>query len=477
MSDARVEAGSLDRQFEPFAAQMREAGLETIVIDTFKYYYGQLVAGSTGLIPESEIEPVRGLPDAERLEGVRQIGQEALARTVVIKLNGGLGTSMGLDKAKSLLEVKQGLSFLDIIARQILTLRQRTGHSVPLVFMNSYNTQTDTLAALEGYPDLDVGLGLAFVQNKVPKILQEGYKAVEGAENAELSWCPPGHGDIYTSLQTSGMLKSLLEAGYEYAFVSNADNLGAVMDETVLGYFAGQKLPFLMEVADRTPADSKGGHLARRKADGRLILREVAQCPDDSMVQFSDISRHTYFNTNNIWLHLPSLRQALHEHNNVLKLPLIRNSKTLDPRNTASPKVYQLETAMGAAIEIFEGAGALRVPRTRFAPVKLCADLLVLWSDAYILTDDNRVILNPANAHGLPIVSLDSRFYKFIHDLQSRFPGGAPSLTACKTFKVEGDIRFGQNIVVRGKVRLTNSQSGPALLADGTVLEQDTQLG
>jgi UTP--glucose-1-phosphate uridylyltransferase len=471
-----ISEAELQERFAPFERQMRAEGVEPIAIDTFKYYYSQLLAGQTGMMGEDTITPLEDLPDAEKLESYTEAGRQALGHTVIIKLNGGLGTSMGLDKAKSLLTVKNGLSFLDIIARQVLNLRKNSGHPVPLIFMNSFNTHADTIAALDHYPDLDTGIGLAFIQNKVPKVLQDNFQAVENAPTPDLAWCPPGHGDIYTSLQTSQMLGKLLAGGYEYAFVSNADNLGATLDQNILGYFAQEKLPFLMEVADRTPADSKGGHLARRK-DGRLALREVAQTPPEALEAFSDIKRHRYFNTNSIWLHLPSLRETLNRNRNVLKLPLIRNSKTLDPRDSASPKVYQTETAMGAAIEIFEGAGALRVPRTRFAPVKLTSDLLVLWSDAYLLTTESNIVINPENRYYLPIVQLDSRHYKFIHDLQKRFPQGAPSLTGCEKFQVEGDILFGRNIVVREQVKVSNPTDRQVAVEDGTVLEDDMVLG
>ncbi|MDB5081537.1 MAG: ugp [Chloroflexi bacterium] len=465
----------LEKRFAPFDRQMRDEGVEPIAIDTFKYYFSQLLEGNTGLLGENELVPLEGLPDIEKLEGYQATGREALARAVIIKLNGGLGTSMGLDKAKSLLTVKNGLSFLDIIARQVLNLRRDSGYKVPLIFMNSFNTHEDTLEALAAYPDLDSGTGLAFIQNKVPKVLQADFQPVQDAPTPDLAWCPPGHGDIYTSLQTSQMLDKLLDGGYEYAFVSNADNLGAIMDDKILGYFAASKLPFLMEVADRTQADSKGGHLARRK-DGRLVLREVAQCPPEDLPAFGDITRYTYFNTNSIWLHLPSLRETLNRNNNVLKLPLIRNSKTLDPRNPESPRVYQMETAMGAAIEIFEGAGALRVPRTRFAPVKLTSDLLVLWSDAYLLTPESKIVINPENRYYLPIVQLDSRYYKFIQDLQKRFPEGAPSLTNCEKFQVEGDVLFGRDIVAREQVKLSNPGVSQVKVEDGAILEGDVNL-
>ncbi len=172
--------------------------------------------------------------------------------------------------------------------------------------------------------------------------------------------------------------------GYRYAFTSNVDNLGATIEPAILGYFVAQGLPFMMEVADRTEADQKGGHLARRAATGRLLLRETAQCPPSDTEAFQDITRHRYFNTNNLWINLDALADLLARSEDGVALPLIRNSKTVDPRDPDSPPVYQLETAMGAAIELFDGAGAIRVPRSRFAPVKTTDDLLGVRSDAYL---------------------------------------------------------------------------------------------
>lgn len=461
----------IEERFAPFRARM--AGAPPIVINTFHHYYAELVRGSAGLIAEDQIRPVESLPNADDLEGFAAAGREALARTMILKLNGGLGTSMGLDGAKSLLPVREGLSFLDIIARQVLSLRRKTGCRVPLLFMNSFSTDADTRAALARYPDLPSDTPLSFLQNKIPKVLQKGLALPE--PESELTWTPPGHGDLYTALQTSGILDTLLTNGYEYAFVSNSDNLGAVMDERISGYFAENRLPFLMEVADRTEADRKGGHLARRP-DGRFLLREVAQCPPDDLEAFQDITRYRYFNTNSIWLNLPALRDALYRSGGILRLPLIRNSKTLDPRDPESPPVYQLETAMGAAIEVFEGAGAVRVPRDRFAPVKLCSDLLALWSDAYELTDEGRVVLNRGTRGQPPVVTLDPRFYRLIDDLKARFPAGAPSLKVCETFKVTGDVRFGSGIIVRGQTSVTNPSDRQVTIADGTILQGNVEL-
>ena len=134
------------------AEKMRAEGLPDVAVETFSRYRSRLAAGDRGVLPESEIEPVEELPDSEQLPDDPAGAEEALRRAVVVKLNGGLGTGMGMTQAKSLLKVKDGLTFLDIIARQILGLRERAGAPVPLVLMNSFATREDSLAALERYP-------------------------------------------------------------------------------------------------------------------------------------------------------------------------------------------------------------------------------------------------------------------------------------------------------------------------------------
>lgn len=441
---------------------MAKADLPSIFIDTFVYYYEQLVEGRTGLIPEADIEPVAELENAESFsQFYDEIGETVLGQTAVIKLNGGLGTSMGLRDAKSLLPVKNNLTFLDIIARQVIAT------DVPLLLMNSFNTDAGSLDTLNAYPELARrDLPLRFLQHKEPKIRQSDLKPVSWPQNPELEWCPPGHGDIYTALITSGALDALLAAGYKYAFVSNVDNLGAVIDLAILGYFADNQFPFMMEVADRTSMDRKGGHLARRREDGQFILRESAQCPPEAQEMFQDITRYKYFNTNNLWLNLQTLQDVMESRNYRLGLPLIRNLKTVDPRDPDSTPVYQLETAMGSAIGVFDGAQAIRVPRTRFSPVKTTNDLLAVRSDAFEMTPEYRVA--PRN-HQLT-VTLDPEYYQFVGQLDQRFAHGAPSLIDCQRLTVEGDFSFGKDVVCRGEVHLINRTERQVQIEDGAVL-------
>jgi UTP--glucose-1-phosphate uridylyltransferase len=431
--------------------KMREDGVDELAIETFAHYYRLLEAGETGMVPEAAIDPLEmeSLADAQVSDSD---AVQALGATAVIKLNGGLGTSMGMDRAKSLLCVRRGLSFLDIIARQVLHLREQHGVRLPLILMNSFRTSADTMAALARYDQLPVdGLPLEFLQNKEPKLLLKTLQPVAWPKDPDLEWCPPGHGDIYTALRSTGLLPQLIEAGYRYAFVSNSDNLGAVPDPRVAGWFAGSGAPFAIEAVRRTPSDRKGGHFARRRSDGRIVLRESAQTLAADQDALADLDRHKYTSTNNLWFDLQAMQDQLDARQGILGLPLIRNVKTVDPADPSSPDVVQVETAMGAAIEIFDGARTIEVGRDRFVPVKTTNDLLVLRSDIYDLGTD--FVLDQTSEQ-VPFIDLDGDFYKLVGEFDKRFPEGAPSMRGARSLKVHGDWTFGHGVVVEGDVAL-----------------------
>ncbi|OYO24517.1 UTP--glucose-1-phosphate uridylyltransferase [Enemella dayhoffiae] len=448
--------------------KMTEAGVNPVAIQVFRHYYEQLKSGATGLISEDSIAP---LTEVDRLADQHpdpEAAQQALAQTVVIKLNGGLGTSMGMDRAKSLLPVRDQKTFLDLIVQQVRSARERHGVRLPLLLMNSFRTREDTLAALAEHPDLPVGgLPLDFLQNSEPKLRTDDLTPVEWPQNPDLEWCPPGHGDVYPALLGSGVLDQLLEQGFRYASVSNSDNLGATPDPVLAGWFAASGAPYAAELCRRTVNDRKGGHLAVRRSDERLILRDTAQTADEEMDFFTDEHRHPFFHTNNLWWDLVRLKEVLTERDGVLGLPLIRNTKTVDPSDSDSPEVYQVETAMGAAIEVFEGATAIVVDRSRFLPVKTTNELLLLRSDCYRIDDDGTVELLADSA---PEVSLDSSYYKKIGDFDQCFDQGAPSLREATSLRINGDFRFGAEVTVRGAVELDGGAE-QQLIESGTVLQ------
>jgi UTP--glucose-1-phosphate uridylyltransferase len=444
-------------------AQMQAAQLDPAAIGAFIDAYGQLAAGASGMLPEATIQPVTDVPTLGALDAHAAAGTAALKKTIVLRLNGGLGTGMGLEQAKSLLRVRGDDTFLDIVAKQHRALVQQTGVSLPLVFMNSFATDDDTRAYLARYPDLDAR---SVVQGRVPKIRVDTLAPIDWPADPELAWCPPGHGELYRVLWSSGVLDALIADGYEYVYSANIDNLGATIDTRILGYMASQQIPFVMEVTRRTEADRKGGHLAQRP-DGQYVLRESAQCPPADMDAFQDIERHQFFNTNNVWFALKPLRALLAANGGFLPLPIIVNRKTVDVRDPASPAVIQLESAMGAAIGLIAGAQAVAVPRERFMPVKSCQDLLVLRSDCFGLNDAYHLVQrNPGQT--LPIVQLDQHFYKVISDFEQRFPAGSPQLQQCSALTVTGDVTFGADVSCTGAV--TIRAAAPAHIAAGTQL-------
>ena len=474
-------------------AKMTADGVNPTARAIFAHHHRQLSAGATGLVPEASVEPVANpevfddRPDADAApagdadrpgadarpdrpgpdaradpagatasatsaaaRSVDPADREALARTVIIRLNGGLGTSMGLDRAKTLLPVREGLTFLDIIVRQVLAARARFGVTLPLVFLHSFATQADCLAALALFPQLPVeDLPLDMVQSHEPKLLASDLTPVSWPQQPDLEWCPPGHGDLYPTLLESHVLDRLLDAGYRYASVSNSDNLGCVPSAGLAGWFARSGASYAAEITPRTPMDLKGGHIVRRKADGRLILRETAQTAPEEMRFFTDAATHPYTHTNNLWFDLAALRAKLAATGGVLGLPLIRNAKTVDPTDPTSPPVVQIESAMGAAIEVFPDATVIAVPRDRFLPVKTTNELTLLRSDLYDWGDDwvPRPTVRPA-----PVVTLGEA-YRRIADYEARLPHGL-GLRRAGRLTVTGDWRFGAGVEIVGDVTL-----------------------
>lgn len=464
--------------------RLRRDGAAGHVLATFAHHYERLRAGDRGMLAERDITPVdhvvalaeddeRTLPAAEPTS--------TLAGVAIIMLNGGLGTTMAVRGRKGLLEVKPGLTFVDLAVAQVEAERRRSSCGLPLLFLRSplprlagrgasvalrgHRSQTERLA---GY-GMGSGRPVDVWQSLLPRLRAEDLHPVSWPAEPHLEWAPAGHGDVFSALAASGQIEELRAAGFDYARISSIDNVATLLDGRAVSIMRREQIPFLMEVADRAEADRKGGHLAYRR-DGTLVLREAAQVPEDDWADFLDVTRHRFFNTNTIWVHLPTLAALLTPKVRPLDLPLIVNQKRLDPDDAHSPDVLQLETAMGSAISVFPGAAARRVQREAFDPVRSTTDLLVVRSDAYELTTASRLVLVPSRAGRKPIVDLDPRFYARQRDLDARFPHGPPSLVACDRLVVRGDITFGAGVAVRGDVTLDCRGDDPAHIPSGTVL-------
>ncbi len=439
--------------FEHSAEKMKAHGMSDTAVAQFKRLYDVWRhEEASSWIREDDVEPLTGVPSFHDVYKTidHDKAVNAFAKTAFLKLNGGLGTSMGLECAKSLLPVRRHkakqMRFIDIIIGQVVTARTRLNVRLPLTLMNSFRTSEDTMKVLKAnrrFTQNDVPMEI--IQHVEPKIVAETGEPVSFPENPDLEWCPPGHGDLYSTIWESGLLDILEEQGFKYLFISNSDNLGARPSRTLAQHFENTGAPFMVEVATRTYADRKGGHIVRDKATGRLLLREMSQVHPDDKAAAQDIAKHPYFNTNSIWVRIDALKAKLAEYDGVLPLPVIRNFKTVDPTDPDTEKVVQLETAMGAAISLFDGAICVQVDRMRFLPVKTTNDLFIMRSDRFHLTDTYE--MEDGN-YIFPNVDLDPRYYKNINDFNERFPYSVPSLAAANSVTVRGDWTFGQNVIM-----------------------------
>lgn len=453
---------------------MRAHGEHEASVRAFEHNYALLedvlATGAGGVIPESTIEPLTDVPTLDGADFTAEEMATALAQVAVVKLNGGLGTSMGVTGPKSALPVKDGLSFLDVICRQVLALRAEHGVDLPLILMNSFRTQDASQAILDRYPELPVeGLPLTFLQSAEPKLREDDLAPVDWPADPELEWCPPGHGDVYLALSSSGALQALLDKGFRYAFLSNADNLGATCDPRIAAWLLADDVPYLAEVCERTANDRKGGHLAVRTSDGRLVLRDSAMVAPGEDHYFQDTTRYSTFHANNLWVDLHVIARLLAESEARggvgLGLPVIVNRKTVDPSDPASTPVIQIETGMGTAIERIEGSRAIHVPRNRFRPVKTTNELLLVRSDIFALAADSTVV--SVIEHPEPFVDLDKP-YQLVPHFEERFSQGVPSMKEATSLRVTGDVAFGADVVCIGDV-VVDAATTP-VVADGARL-------
>lgn len=386
--------------------------------------------------------------------------KKLLDKLVVLKLNGGLGTTMGCTGPKSVIEVRNGLTFLDLIVIQIESLNSKYGCNVPLLLMNSFNTHDDTQKIVEKYSNSNIQIH-TFNQSQYPRIVVEDFSPLPCKGQAgKDGWYPPGHGDVFPSLMNSGKLDALLSQGKEYVFVANSDNLGAVVDLKILNHLIQNKNEYCMEVTPKTLADVKGGTLI--SYEGKVQLLEIAQVPDEHVNEFKSIEKFKIFNTNNLWVNLNAIKRLVEA--DALKMEIIPNPKEVD-----GVKVLQLETAAGAAIRFFDHAIGINVPRSRFLPVKATSDLLLVQSDLYTLSDGfvirNPVRTNPEN----PTIELGPEFKK-VGNFLGRFKS-IPSIIELDSLKVSGDVWFGAGITLKGKVSIVAKPGVKLEIPDGVVLE------
>jgi len=414
--------------------------------------------------PSSDLIPAYSSLPVPTKEQQRSLAE----KLVVVKLNGGLGTSMGCQGPKSCIEVRQHQTFLDLTVKQITYLNRVNECNIPLILMNSFNTDTDTSNIVRKY-DAEVKIE-SFNQNKYPRIYADSLlPLIANYEGQHHEWYPPGHGDVYQSFADSGLLDRYLEEGKEWAFISNIDNLGATVDFTILSQAMEHGSDFVMEVTDKTRADIKGGTLIRTP-DHPLKLLEVAQVPKEHMHDFFSIKKFKVFNTNNIWVNLKSLKSILATGNPFKNMDIICNQKV-----DKGQRIIQLETAAGAAISLFKHAQSVNVPRSRFLPVKSTSDLFVLQSDLFSLENGMfkmsklRAFPNP------PMVKLGP-YMKDVASYIKRF-GGQTNIIDLDQLTISGDVTVGRQVVLKGTVIIVAAEGDKIDIPDGAILEDKVVTG
>lgn len=405
------------------------------------------------------------LPHAQLTPGSEQTMKDQLGKLAVLKLNGGLGTSMGCVGPKSVISVRNDLTFLDLCVRQIDHLNATYEVTVPLVLMNSFNTHEDTLKVLKKYKS-DVH---TFHQSRYPRVLKDTLLPLPSDNSTPSEWYPPGHGDLYRSFYESGVLDDLLSQGKEWVFVSNIDNLGAVVDPTILNYVMSPSndCEFVMEVTDKTRADVKGGTLI--EYDSRIRLLEVAQVPKDHLEDFKSVTKFRVFNTNNLWINLKAIKRLVEQEK--LHMEVIENKKTLDDGRV----IIQLEQAVGSAIKNFNDAIGINVPRSRFLPVKKTSDLLLVMSNLYQLSKGELRMNSKRIFNSVPLVKLGDQFKK-VKDFLSRFEN-IPDILELDHLTVSGDVSFGKNVTLRGTVIIIAQENDSIDIPAGSILENKIVTG
>ena len=430
----------------------------------FRRYLNDKAKGTT--IDWSRIAP----PKAEQVINYDELPKseavEFLGKLAVLKLNGGLGTSMGCVGPKSVIEVRDGMSFLDLSVRQIEYLNRTYNVNVPFVLMNSFNTDHDTSNIIKKYEGHNIDI-LTFNQSKFPRIVKDSLLPVPKSADSPINdWYPPGHGDVFESLYNSGILERLLERGIEIVFLSNADNLGATVDLRILQHMIDSKAEYIMELTDKTKADVKGGTII--DYDGSVRLLEIAQVPKDHVNEFKSIKKFKYFNTNNIWMNLKAVKRVV--ENNELAMEIIPNAKSIsaDKKGESDISIIQLETAVGAAIRHFQNAQGVNVPRRRFLPVKTCSDLMLVKSDLFTLKH-GELVIDPNRFGPAPLIKLGSDFKK-VSSFQSRIPS-IPKIMELDHLTITGAVNLGRNVTLKGTVIIVATESSTIDIPPGSILE------
>eukprot|EP01111_Echinosteliopsis_oligospora_P008720 TRINITY_DN2468_c0_g1_i1.p1 TRINITY_DN2468_c0_g1~~TRINITY_DN2468_c0_g1_i1.p1 ORF type:complete len:475 (-),score=138.28 TRINITY_DN2468_c0_g1_i1:50-1474(-) len=379
-------------------------------------------------------------------------------KVAVIKFNGGLGIKMGLKGPKSAIEVENGHSFLDLAVLHIEHLNKIYGVDIPLILMDSFNTHDNTSKAILKY-DGQVNIS-TFQQSKFPRFFKDTLNPVPKSSSGVASeWYPPGSGDVFQSLEASGLLDQLINSGKEYIFMSNVENLGASLDVKILQHMIGKGLEYALEVTDRISTDITGGVLVTYKESVHLM--ELSQVPHEKHTKFN-AREYKYWNTNNLWVNTKSIKE--HIASNSLELDFV-----VSVVGDGGRAHVLIETPAGMAIQNFKKAEAIHVPRERYRPVKSTSQLMVAQSNLFQFSNGQMVMNSKREPANVPLVKLGDDFHT-VADYSKRFKG-VPDILELEHLTVSGDVNFGAGVVLKGTVIIVANHGERIDIPDGVILE------
>lgn len=442
-------------------------------LDEFYKLFSRWLIERNKTIDWNKIEQPKGKLYDYETEINQDISYEAsknlLNKLAVLKLNGGLGTTMGLSGPKSAIKIKNNMNFIDMVVKQLKSINRKYNASVPLILMNSFNTDERTEKMVSKYSDVDIQ---TFNQAQYVKINEENLLpmnlAFEKSKDSKKAFYPPGHGDLLTSINTSGILDKLLEQGVEYLFISNIDNLAATVDINILKFITENKIDFCMEVTKKTRTDIKGGTLI--DYEDTMKLMEIAMVPKNKKNEFTSVKKFKIFNTNNLWINIKELKNILSKGD--LNLDIITNSKVVKGEH-----IIQLETAVGSAVKCFNSTAGIVVPRSRFTPIKTCSDLFLCSSNLYAANKGTLTLnKNRINQVSLPVVKLIGKNFQKIKNFDNSF-GNIPDIVDLDVLTVTGNVTFGENVILRGIVIICCPEGGRIDIPDGAILEDKVMFG
>lgn len=375
--------------------------------------------------------------------------KKLLDKLVVVKFNGALGTNMGFSGPKSAIEVKNNLTPLDLMVDQVESLNSKYGCNVPLLLMDTAETQDHVQKVLEKYSNSKVDIhSLSLSQ-------QTHEKSFEGHSRKDKLYPSSDHSVVFLSLMKSGTLDLLLVQGKEYALVVDSDNVAAVADPKIFNHLIQNQIEYCMEVAPVPSIDLRNSLINLRP--GKFQLVDITQNPTKQSG-----GKFKFINTRSMWVNLRAIKRLI--DTDELKIENFSSSKEVN-----DDQIISRGTGADSAIQFFDHTIGINVAQSRYLPVNSTSDLLLLQSDLYT-ADEGILVQNPARDNPAnPSIELGPEFEK-VNDFQSRFKS-IPSIINLDSLKVEGDVWFGAGITLKGKVSIVAKPGMKLEIPDGIVLE------